>query len=74
MKHHIHQFVLIGIVCLHVSTTMLTIYSKYDISESFNEKIKSQYCFEKIQKHIAIDSLIQNILLSNEIHDDHEIC
>ncbi len=35
-------------------------------------KKKSQYCFEEIQKHISIDSLIQNILSSNEIHDDHE--
>jgi hypothetical protein len=38
MKHYIHQFVPIGVVCLHVSATMLTIYTKYDISESFNEK------------------------------------
>ncbi len=35
-------------------------------------KKKSQYCFEEIQKHVAIDLLIQNILSSNEIHDDHE--
>ncbi len=35
-------------------------------------KKKSQYCSEEIQKHIAIDSLIQNTLSSNEIHDDHE--
>jgi hypothetical protein len=59
-------------IFLHVSATMLTIYTKYDISESFNEKNKSQYCFEEIQKHIAIDSLIKSILSSNEIHDDHE--
>ncbi len=71
MKHYIHQFIPIGLVCLHFSATMLTIYTKYDISESFNEK-KSQYCFEEISKHIAIESLVQNILSSNEIHDDHE--
>lgn len=35
-------------------------------------KKKSQCYFEEIQKHISIDSLIQNILSSIEIHDDHE--